>query len=450
MANNKITAKRYETAKPEAKRYQISDGGGLALWVYPNGRKSWIYRYRRPSDGKGDYYTIGPAPLAKARAARDECAELLRKGLDPKASKAAARIENVQALTMGSLLESWLAFVRQSGKVTSPWVDRHSDRWRLHLKRSLADLYVRDVTRGHLAGALDAMVRKGIKEETRKALTTLNLMLDYAVTRHHIDANPARLLKPKDFAVTAGRPRERALSLPELRKFWAGIDAASAEAEGVAKTARLSPVTATAFKLLVLTGARRGEVSSMQWSELDLKAATWTLPAARTKNRQAHTVYLSNLAVSLIETLKPINGNSPYVFDSGRSEKPKPMREDTLTQAVDRLRGTPGKTAKRSAKRPTNKPDYVPLLAGLTPFTVHDLRRSAATAWGEHCKADPHVIERMLNHQPLNKLIATYQRQTYADEQKAAWLAWGEIVAHQIAKDPENVTPISVARKAGG
>jgi len=57
---------------------------------------------------------------------------------------------------------------------------------------------------------------------------------------------------------------------------------------------------------------------------------------------------------------------------------------------------------------------------------------------GEHLKTSPHVIERMLNHQPLNKLIATYQRAVYADEQKAAWLAWGKMVERQIAKDPEN------------
>ena len=51
----------------------------------------------------------------------------------------------------------------------------------------------------------------------------------------------------------------------------------------------------------------------------------------------------------------------------------------------------------------------------------------------------------MLNHQPLNKLVATYQRAVYDDEQKAAWLAWGEMVEHQIAKDQDNVVPIKKA-----
>ena len=42
----------------------------------------------------------------------------------------------------------------------------------------------------------------------------------------------------------------------------------------------------------------------------------------------------------------------------------------------------------------------------------------------------------MLNHQPLNKLVATYQRAVYAEEQKAAWLAWGRMVEAQIASEP--------------
>ena len=45
----------------------------------------------------------------------------------------------------------------------------------------------------------------------------------------------------------------------------------------------------------------------------------------------------------------------------------------------------------------------------------------------------------MLNHQPLNKWVATYQRAVYADEQKAAWLAWGDLVEHQVAHVYENV-----------
>ena len=81
-------------------------------------------------------------------------------------------------------------------------------------------------------------------------------------------------------------------------------------------------------------------------------------------------------------------------------------------------------------------------LVSLPSFSIHDLRRSAARAWSEYLKTDPHIIERMLNHQPLNKLIATYQRAVYVEEQKAAWHAWGEMVKYQISLNPGNIIPI--------
>ncbi|MGI9215165.1 MAG: hypothetical protein ACR2HS_05955 [Gammaproteobacteria bacterium] len=75
------------------------------------------------------------------------------------------------------------------------------------------------------------------------------------------------------------------------------------------------------------------------------------------------------------------------------------------------------------------------ILADLKSFTIHDLRRSAATGWGEYLKTPPHVIERMLNHQPLNKLVATYQQAIYAEEQKNAWQEWGKMIQNQVIKE---------------
>ena len=47
----------------------------------------------------------------------------------------------------------------------------------------------------------------------------LYLIMDYGLTHHLIDQNPERLLKPKDFAATASKPRDRVLSLYELRRL---------------------------------------------------------------------------------------------------------------------------------------------------------------------------------------------------------------------------------------
>lgn len=172
----------------------------------------------------------------------------------------------------------------------------------------------------------------------------------------------------------------------------------------------------------------------MRWAEISLDFGVWVLPGERTKNRQKYTIYLSDLAIKIIRSLQPLTGHSTFVFDTGYHEEDSHIHPDTLTGVIARLRGSSKGTKKKIA---VDAP-----LSDIKPFSIHDLRRSAATAWGEYLKTDPHVIERMLNHQPLNKLIATYQRAKYTDEQKEAWLAWGKMIEQYVTQNPDNVVPI--------
>ncbi|APF02921.1 site-specific integrase [Legionella pneumophila] len=424
---SKLKKKEIREALPQEKEYKKHDGNGLFLRVRPSGSKSWIFIFSLPGDKRLIKMTLGAVKDISIEDAREEVIQLRKlvsSGIDPRSARAAAVAENVQALTMQILFEHWIAFEKAAEQVTAKWIKRHEDRWRLHLKNSLGKLLARDVTRAHLAMALDAMTRKGIREETRKALTTLNLMLDYALTRNLIEQNPARTLKPKDFAATANRPRDRVLSLDELRRVWLALDQASDTTSISKQSSTTSIVIATAIKLLILTGARRGEVAAMRWDELNLRDGAWSLPAEKTKNRQSHTIYLSSLAVELIQKLAPISGAHPFVFYGGRSSSKGHIHEDTLTGLIGRLRGT-----KKGSKKGKLENAY---LEDIPSFSIHDLRRSAATAWGEYLKIEPHVIERMLNHQPANKLVAVYQRAIYQTEQKNAWIAWGELIQRQI------------------
>lgn len=423
---SKLNTKLILNAKPKSKEYRLSDGSGLVLRVRPTGDKSWLYCFRLPGDRRLLQMTLGSlndVSLKEVRNKLPDLRKLVSEGIDPRTVRAALKTENSQAITMQALFDAWIDFVKLGESMSPIWAKRHGVRWHNHLKKPLGMLLVKDVGRAHLAAALDAMIRKGIKEETRKALTTLNLMMDYALTRHFIEQNPARMLKPKDFSATANRPHDRVLSLVELRQLWQALDQTSERDDS---NVNMAAVTVVAIKLLILTGARRGEVAAMRWSELNLELGTWILPASRTKNRQPHTIYLSELAISLIKNLRPITGHSLFTFDTGKGTEKRHIQPDSLNRAIDRLR----KSEKLS-------------LPEFQPFTIHDFRRSAATAWGEYLKTNPHVIELMLNHKPHNKLVATYQRAIYPEEQKAAWHAWGRIVEHQVAQDPYNVVPIN-------
>ncbi len=436
---SKLTAKAVEKAAPRDKEYRVHDGGGLFFRVRPSGSKSWLFSFSLPGDRKLFRMPIGSVDDVSLKEARNKVLELRKlvaQGIDPRTVKAAAIAANAQAITMQVLFDTWIEFEKITCRVTPTWIKRHEDRWRLHLKAILGNILARDITRVHLATALDAMTRKGIREETRKALSTLNLMMDYALTRHFIELNPARLLKPKDFAANASRPRDRVLLLPELRMLWLALDQASETTQSTGQNSAMSIVTTSAIKLLILTGARRGEIAAMRWDELSLDMGVWLLSSERTKNRQAHTVYLPRLAVEIIRLLQPISGNSAFVFDTGHHRNGGHIHPDTLTGVIARLRGTATGAKKKLAS--------IAPLVDMQSFSVHDLRRSAATAWGEYLKTEPHVIERMLNHQPLNKLVATYQRAVYANEQKTAWLRWGELLKHQVAQCLKKSIPINM------
>ena len=166
----------------------------------------------------------------------------------PRNVKAAAIVENMQAITMQVLFNRWIEQEKVTKRVTQNWIKHHEDRWRLHLQKPLGNILAKDITRAHLSMALDAMIRKGIKEETRKALSSLNLMMDYGLNRHLIDQNPACLLKPKDFAATANKPRDRVLSLSELHRLWLALDQASAGDNSVENISEMSLITTTAIK----------------------------------------------------------------------------------------------------------------------------------------------------------------------------------------------------------
>ncbi len=432
MSASKLTAQTVKNAPREDKEYRLSDGNGLFLRVRSTGAKSWLYCFRLPGSRQLQQMTLGAIEDVSLKEAREMLKDLRKQvadGIDPRNARAAAKAHNSQAITMQELFDRWIEHVKVAGEVTTKWMKRHEDRWRLHLKKPLGGILAKDVNRAHLANALDAMTRKGTREETRKALTTLNLMMDYGLTRHYLDTNPARMLKPKDFAATASRPRERVLSLHELRMLWHVLDSSSAAQQGISAQSTMSGITATAIKLLILTGARRGEVAAMRWDELNFEDNVWVLPTERTKNRRCHTIHLSSLAVELLKNLIPLSGKSLFVFDTGRNEASTHLHQDSLTNVIAKLRGAKGD--KKLAP-----------LVDLKPFTVHDIRRSAATAWAEYLKTAPHVIERMLNHQPLNKLIATYQQAPYVHEQKSAWVQWGELIEQHVMRHSDNVIPL--------
>jgi integrase len=181
-------------------------------------------------------------------------------------------------------------------------------------------------------------------------------------------------------------PRDRVLMDDELKAVWRAT-----EKEGY-------PL-GSILQLLILTGQRRGEVTGMQWPELDLEAGTWSLPRERVKNDRRHEVPLSKQAVAIIKGVPRIGDR--YVFT---------------------VNGTSPSNNFKAKPR-------VDAIAGIESWTIHDLRRTAASGMAK-LGVSLVVIEKVLNHVSgsLAGIVGVYQRHEFAEEKRAALQLWADHV----------------------
>jgi integrase len=197
--------------------------------------------------------------------------------------------------------------------------------------------------------------------------------------RGYTDHNPV----VGTFQPPKSKPRKRVLDAAELKAVWVACD------QGNDYSAII--------RLLILTGCRREEIGDMTWQELNRDKQTWTLPEARSKNNQEHTLTLPPLAWDIIDGIKH--------------------------RDVDNLFGRAG-----GFNNWANQKAALDKRCGLEKsWTVHDIRRSVATDMADLSIA-PHVIESVLNHK-RGGIAGVYNRGTYAAEKAQALARWADYIA---------------------
>lgn len=264
-------------AKPAARR-EIPDGkiGGLYLVVQPSGSKSWALRYR--AAGAPKKFTIGPYPAIGLAAARKRAQKALAEvvdGFDPSAQKKAAREAQKASNSIADRVESVVdAYVKDYlAKNAKP-------SWAKEAERLLRVEVLPKFGKKRLGDLTDDDVHKLLKEIAQRAPITANRtfavfrkLCHWATSR---DGGKLIRTSPCDGieTPTQERTRDRVLDDAEIKRAWEAFELVGWP---------FGPIG----KLLLLTGARRDEVASMEWRELDLEARVWRLPKERTKNKRA-------------------------------------------------------------------------------------------------------------------------------------------------------------------
>ena len=293
------------------------DGQGLYLYVQSSGARSWVQRLvihgRRRDIGLG---SVALVPLADARELALINRRMAREGGDPLAEK--HRLERMPTFADAAarVLEQKRAGWREG---------RHPRSWWASLERYVFPwIGRRPVSEVTSAEVLDVLtpIWHAKAQTARRVRERMRAVLEWAVAMEYRTDNPCdrvgSVLGPQQAAV------EHMRALPHQ-------DAPVAVAKVRASAAK--PVVKLAFEFLVLTAARWGEVREAVWTEVDVDAAVWTVPAARMKAKRAHRVPLSPRALEILDAARTLGGD-PFVFPGRRN---KPLSEKRLRQMLQRL-----------------------------------------------------------------------------------------------------------------
>jgi len=390
-----LTALGVQKIAPRERTFEVPDGKVRGLWlvIQPSGAKSWCVRFSRHNRDRR--FTIGRYPVLGLDAARKAAGEALARvaaGRDPieerKEQRRKEERERAEAVTVQAVYESRYEpeHVATLGEGTAANVRRMFTRYILP---AIGKAKIGEVSTDACAAIWEKEAKRGYASNAHKVFAVLRHFFGWLRRKRIMTkANPVEDMEPPK----EGAPRERVLNTAELRLVWLA--------------AGETPYPFGAFvQLLILTLARRNEVSEMMKRELDLAAALWTLPSARTKNSKEHLVPLSGAAMDILRRIHNYVGSTAgWVFttDGETSASNFSKRKRVLDAIVTRLNGG----------------------EAIPNWTLHDLRRTGDTGMHELGVA-PHIVEACVNHVGHKSGVrGTYNRAQYLPEKRDAFERW--------------------------
>src|SRR3990167_1598952 len=282
--------------RAQAKRQEKFEGGGFGILIYPAGTKSWIYRYK--INDKKDYIIFGYYPamsLSDARKRFNELRDIRRQGINPK-----AQIEQElkrERFTVEKLITAWYKNYVEKNHKKPLKVKQQIDADIIPL---LGHMELEKIQAIDVSSALDTIVQRGAPVHANRILSSLKQAFNYAVSRGNMSQNPASNNRARNIGGME-KPRERYLTLDEIKTLWHFLDG---------NESHMSLQTKSAIKMILLTGVRTAEIRLAQWHHIDFEQSLWIVPPEHNKGAVTVKVHLTDLAKSTLKKLLSSNDSS--------------------------------------------------------------------------------------------------------------------------------------------
>ncbi|MBR2688760.1 MAG: tyrosine-type recombinase/integrase [Aquamicrobium sp.] len=373
---------------------------GLSLLVSPGGTRTFFLAYTKPVDGKRGRMKIGRYPelgLAKAREKAREARGKVINGNDPLAER---RLQRSSA-SVSDLVENYVT--RHAASMRSG--DEIARRLRKNASGVIGDIKLSELHRRDITKVIDIVKDRGAHIEANRLFEDVRAMVRWARARGDLDENLTEGMKRPTETVE----RDRVLSADEINTMWKQLS-----------NAEMRETTRRVIRLCLVTAQRVGEVSGMERDEIDLDRQLWTIPAVRSKNKREHSVPLPTMAVKIIQEQL-----ADVCLLSERKSRAVPVFVFPGPGARSAMTGA---AVAKAIKRAEVRKRGVSTTIGIAPWTVHDLRRTAAT-FMEELGQSPFIVGHILNHVSVTKASITsrvYARYDYMKEKREALNLWSE------------------------
>ena len=389
MAIELLTDMVCRNASSEGKAIRkLSDGGGLYLWVYADGKKYWRLRYWVNKVEKSLSLGVYPVvTLTRARKLTTENRGKLQNQLDPSQERKAEKLKSKQsaANSFEAVAIEWYK------KRLHTWVKSHADdvkrRLDVNIFPAIGKRPIGEIEAPELLQAIQVIEKRGSYDLAHRVLQVCGQVFRYGIATGRCSRNLSADLRG---ALTPHKKQHQAAlhqdDMPKLLRAISGYEQTG------------DKQTRIALQLLAHTFVRTSELINAEWSEFDLDNALWVIPARRMKMKTEHVVPLSTQSLSLLTDLKTVSLSDRYLF-AGRN-RDKPISNNTLLFALYRL-GYKGK------------------------MTGHGFRAVASTILNEK-GFRPDVIERQLAHCERNEVRGAYNRAEYLSDRSKMMAWWSE------------------------